>query len=86
MSYLEKMFGLQGKTAVVSGGAGVIGTIMSEALLKAGADPHACGWSTAPKKTALILAQNGRKKGVIPSLAEAMGAAADFNRIVERRP
>ena len=37
MSYLEKMFGLQGKTAVVSGGAGVIGTIMSEALLKAGA-------------------------------------------------
>ena len=37
MSYLDEMFGLQGKTAVVSGGAGVIGTIMSEALLKAGA-------------------------------------------------
>lgn len=38
MSYLEEMFGLQGKTAVVSGGAGVIGTVMSEALLKAGAN------------------------------------------------
>jgi len=38
MSYLDEMFGLHGKTAVVSGGAGVIGTVMSEALLKAGAN------------------------------------------------
>ncbi len=37
MSYLDEMFGLHNKTAVVSGGAGVIGTIMSEALLQAGA-------------------------------------------------
>jgi NAD(P)-dependent dehydrogenase (short-subunit alcohol dehydrogenase family) len=37
MSYLNEMFGLDGKTAVVSGGAGAIGTVMSEALLKAGA-------------------------------------------------
>ena len=36
MSYLDEMFGLEGKTAVVSGGAGVIGTVMSEALLRAG--------------------------------------------------
>ena len=38
MSYLDEMFGLHGKTAVVSGGAGEIGTVMSEALLKAGAN------------------------------------------------
>lgn len=38
MSYLENMFGLKGKTAIVAGGAGVIGTVMSEALLNAGAD------------------------------------------------
>ncbi len=37
MSYLDEMFGLSGKIAVVSGGAGAIGTVMSEALLKAGA-------------------------------------------------
>lgn len=37
MSYLDEMFGLHGKTAVVAGGAGAIGTVMSEALLKAGA-------------------------------------------------
>jgi len=37
MSYLDEMFGLQGKTAVVAGGAGAIGTVMSGALLQAGA-------------------------------------------------
>ena len=37
MSYLEELFGLSGKTAIVTGGAGVIGMTMSEALLKAGA-------------------------------------------------
>lgn len=37
MDYLEQMFSLSGKTAVVSGGAGAIGTVMSDALLRAGA-------------------------------------------------
>ena len=37
MGYLEDLFSLEGKTAVVSGGAGVIGTVMSKALLMAGA-------------------------------------------------
>jgi NAD(P)-dependent dehydrogenase (short-subunit alcohol dehydrogenase family) len=38
MTYLEEMFGLAGKTAVVAGGAGAIGTVMSDALLRAGAN------------------------------------------------
>ncbi|KJS03078.1 MAG: short-chain dehydrogenase [Desulfobulbaceae bacterium BRH_c16a] len=38
MSYLEEMFSLAGKTAVVAGGAGAIGTVMSDALLRAGAN------------------------------------------------
>ena len=38
MSYLDDLFGLTGKTAIVSGGAGVIGTVMSEALLEVGAN------------------------------------------------
>lgn len=38
MTYVDKLFGLYGKTAVVTGGAGVIGTAMSRALLKAGAN------------------------------------------------
>jgi len=38
MNYLQNMFGLSGKTAVVTGGAGAIGTVMSDALLQAGAN------------------------------------------------
>ncbi len=38
MSYLEELFSLAGKTAVIAGGAGAIGTVMSEALLRAGAN------------------------------------------------
>ena len=38
MTFLEDLFELRGKTAIVAGGAGAIGTVMSEALLKAGAN------------------------------------------------
>jgi len=38
MSYIEEMFGLHGKTVVITGGAGAIGTAMSKTLLKAGAN------------------------------------------------
>ena len=37
MSYCDELFGLGGKTAVIAGGAGVIGTVMADALLQAGA-------------------------------------------------
>ena len=37
MNFLEDLFDLSGKTAIVAGGAGTIGTVMSKALLKAGA-------------------------------------------------
>lgn len=36
MTFLDEMFGLRGKTAIVTGGAGVIGTTMSEVLHRAG--------------------------------------------------
>ena len=38
MPYVEELFALTGKTAVVAGGAGAIGTVMSDALLCAGAN------------------------------------------------
>ena len=38
MSLIEEMFSLKGKTAIVAGGAGVIGTMMSRTLLQAGAN------------------------------------------------
>ena len=36
--WLENLFFLEGRTAIVAGGAGVIGTVMAGALLKAGAN------------------------------------------------
>lgn len=53
MSYLDEMFGLHGKTAVVSGGAGAIGTVMSETLLKAGA--RVMIWSRSKESIDLAL-------------------------------
>lgn len=37
MDIIEELFSLDGQTAIVTGGAGVIGSVMSEALLRAGA-------------------------------------------------
>ena len=38
MSYLENMFGLTGKTAIITGGGGVLCSAMAEAYAKAGAN------------------------------------------------
>ncbi|HNW60706.1 MAG TPA: SDR family oxidoreductase [bacterium] len=38
MSYIEEMFGLKGKTAVIVGGGGVLAGKMAEGLARAGAD------------------------------------------------
>ena len=38
MSYLDQMFGLPGKVAIVVGGGGVLAGAMAEALAQAGAD------------------------------------------------
>ena len=60
-SYLEEMFGLHGQTAVVSGGAGAIGTVMSEALLKAGAQVMI--WSRSQESIDIALDKLGQVDG-----------------------
>ena len=42
MSYLEKLFSLQGKTALITGAAGGIGSALAEALYNAGATVALC--------------------------------------------
>lgn len=54
MKYLNEMFGLTGKTALVTGGAGAIGTVMCEALMKAGA--NVIIWSRSQESISLALA------------------------------
>jgi NAD(P)-dependent dehydrogenase (short-subunit alcohol dehydrogenase family) len=55
MSYLEELFGLKEKTAVVSGGAGTIGTVISDALLRAGA--KVAVWSRTHRSLDTFLAR-----------------------------
>jgi NAD(P)-dependent dehydrogenase (short-subunit alcohol dehydrogenase family) len=58
MSYIEQLFSLNGKVAVVTGGTGVLGSRMSRALAAAGA------------KVAIL----GRRKAVAAELAESIQA------------
>ncbi len=55
MNYLEEMFNLSGKTAVVTGGAGAIGSVMSDALLRAGA--NVVVWSRTRESANTLLDQ-----------------------------
>ena len=57
MSFVETLFGLNGKTAIVAGGAGVIGTVISEGLLDAGA--NVVIWSRSQASVEQALAKLG---------------------------
>ena len=49
-SYLTSLFGLEGKTIVVTGAGGGIGLAISEGLLRAGAEVALCNRTTAKCK------------------------------------
>lgn len=55
MNYLEDLFSLDGQTAVVTGGAGAIGSVMSDALLRAGA--NVAVWSRTRESLAAFIAR-----------------------------
>ena len=51
MSYLDKLFAIDGKTAVVIGGSGVLGGAMAEGLARAGANVAILGRTMAKAET-----------------------------------
>lgn len=69
MSYLDNLFGIKGKVAVVTGGTGVLGSEMCRALSQAGAKVVILG---RRKDAADALASEIRKSG-----GEALGVSAD---------
>ena len=69
MSYLEELFGLKSKVAVVTGGTGVLGSAMCKSLAKAGAAVVILG---RRKEAADSLA-----KEIIRSGGNAIGISAD---------
>ena len=71
--YLEGLFGLSGKGAVVTGGGGVLAGSMAEALLKAGARVSLWGRGgvSLENAKAKLEASTGRKDAVHTALADA---------------
>ncbi len=61
MNYLQEMFSLDGQTAIVTGGAGAIGTVMSEALLKAGA--NVVVWSRSQESIDQVISRLEKTEG-----------------------
>lgn len=67
-SYLESMFGLQGKTAIVTGGTGGLGSSMTLALAKAGASI-----------VSIELPNDPLSKNLAASIAEIGGSIRTFH-------
>lgn len=85
MSYLESMFSLEGKSAVISGGAGAIGMVMSEALLKAGANVEVWSRSQASvDKAHAHLASIDGAKGRVQCRRVDAGVEAQVEAAVEQ--
>jgi len=89
MGYLENIFGLSGKTAVVGGGAGAIGTVMSDALLRAGA--KVVVWSRTQKSIDVFLDKYkneperlDRLKGMLVDMSEEAAVSKAVDAVAER--
>lgn len=84
MSYVDEMFGLNGKTAVVSGGAGVIGTVMSEALLRAGANVMIWSRSQESIDAALEIMKEAKGDGEVAGMQVDTGIEGDVERALQK--
>jgi NAD(P)-dependent dehydrogenase (short-subunit alcohol dehydrogenase family) len=86
--YLNELFGLSGKGAVITGGGGVLAGSMAEALLKAGARVSLWGRGGASLEAAKerLEASTGRKGAVHTAVADTAveGRVAEALSAAER--
>ncbi len=78
MAYLDDIFGLSGKTALVTGGATGIGRMIAEALLRAGASVLIAS-RKGENCAAVAAALNGELEGAAPAAGRAEGFAGDLS-------
>lgn len=86
MSYLEKLFSLEGKTAVVIGGTGELCGAMAQTMSEAGAEIVLVGRSQekADRRLAQIEAAGGRGYFIAADVVNRAGIAALLKEVVER--
>ncbi len=86
MSYIEKLFTLKGKVAVVTGGTGVLGSAMCYALASAGAKVVVMGrrMEVANAIVSSVVSSGGEAMAVCADVLEAHQLKDALSKIVER--
>jgi NAD(P)-dependent dehydrogenase (short-subunit alcohol dehydrogenase family) len=84
MSYLDDLFGLKGKTAVVTGGGRGIGQVVSEGLSKAGAEIAIISRTGANETVKNIEAAGGRAYSLLADVTKEKEVDAVFAEVLKR--
>lgn len=84
MSYLESMFGLAGKVAVVTGGGRGIGQVIAQGFAKAGAEVAILARSNADETLGLIKADGGKAYFIKCDVTKEEQVDAAFREILKK--
>jgi len=84
MSYLEKLFGLAGKVAVVTGGGRGIGQVVAQGLAKAGAEVVILNRSSAHETVKSITDEGGKAWFFSTDVTKEASVDAAFAEILRR--
>ena len=84
--FLEKLFSLQGKVAVVTGGAGVLGSVMAQGLAQAGAQVAILGRNAAKAEEVAqaITAQGGQAIALAANVTDRAQLEAVCQTLLEK--
>ncbi|MDR1108427.1 MAG: SDR family oxidoreductase [Spirochaetaceae bacterium] len=86
MGYLEKLFGLQGKVALVTGGGRGIGQVVALGLAEAGAEIAIISRSGADETVRLIEQAGGKAYSLIADVTDEASVDAALRTILSRSP
>jgi NAD(P)-dependent dehydrogenase (short-subunit alcohol dehydrogenase family) len=82
--YLEKMFGLKGKVAIVTGGGRGIGQVIAIGLARAGAEVVILCRSGADETINRIIADGGKSYGILCDVTNEQEVDEAFAQIIEK--
>lgn len=83
-TYLEKMFGLQGKVAIVTGGRRGIGQVVACGLAKAGAEVVIFSRTLSPETVKMICDEGGKAYDIAVDVTDEKGVDEAVNEVMKR--
>ncbi|MCC8180481.1 MAG: SDR family NAD(P)-dependent oxidoreductase, partial [Planctomycetes bacterium] len=84
MSYLDEIFGLNGKVAIVTGGGRGIGQVIARGFAKAGAEVVILNRSNADETIDLIAKDGGKAYFIATDVTDEQSVDAAFAEILKR--